>query len=400
MHYESAGATAFDLEDGDLTHRILTCPPPECMPFGCPGHELRRKGIQGCGADTATAAVGTLLTFDFVVLDHSVPPAVSRESRLIRVTSPCAAAEIYCPDLEAPYDCGSSDCVSRAELVAAQPPADEPPYLNFTAALPPALIANGSSARAAASLADIPESLLSALGERRVSSIGHVAVRCGAAMPVPLSVCVAPGAPAACVAHAWHADASNVAAGWAFAVSPVTDPACTTERMQSGACAACTAEAALIGGCLPGMYAFALRAQAPNGLWSDAQIAVAVAVQAAVVSGEVGVRVTVRTSAHNGTDTGASAAEVEERLENTLGAAGQSGVSEVALAVGSAMAEALTLHDGACSLGPFENMADAGSVVVDAGTTASPVVVASSVGGDGRKVLMVRFPATNDSHVP
>jgi hypothetical protein len=36
---------AFDAEDGDLSENVLACPPDKCLPFGCPGHELRRKGV-------------------------------------------------------------------------------------------------------------------------------------------------------------------------------------------------------------------------------------------------------------------------------------------------------------------------------------------------------------------
>jgi hypothetical protein len=38
------GVVATDREDGDLTHKVLACPPQNCMPFGCPGHEFMVKG--------------------------------------------------------------------------------------------------------------------------------------------------------------------------------------------------------------------------------------------------------------------------------------------------------------------------------------------------------------------
>lgn len=385
------GATAFDPEDGDVTPRILTCPPDECMPFNCPGHELRRKGIQGCGADTDTAAVGTLIKFDFVVMDLSVPPAVTRATRLVRVVSPCAASETYCPDLDAPYDCGSSSCSARAALIAAEPPPPEPPYLSFTAALPPALIGSSAAARALASQSDVPASLLDVVAQNGITAMAHVAVRCGAAMPVPLALCAGPGDPSQCVVDALHAEATSATAGWAFAVSPVPDPACTSERMQSGVCAACTAEAALIGGCLPGTYAFLFDAQAPNGLWSAGPAVAVVHVRAAVVTGEVSARVTVRTAARNSSSAGDGGA-ADERLSDAL-ASGRSGVSEVALAAASGLAEAIAQHDGVCGLGPFGSSVGVGSILVEPGTGSGDAAVASSPQVDGSNLLTVLSPS-------
>ena len=40
------GVVARDVEDGDLTSRVLACPPTECLRFGCPGHEFVVKGAQ------------------------------------------------------------------------------------------------------------------------------------------------------------------------------------------------------------------------------------------------------------------------------------------------------------------------------------------------------------------
>lgn len=352
-----------DPEDGNITSRILTCPPGECLPFNCPGHELQRKGIQGCGADTDTADVGTVLSFDFVVMDLSVPPAVTRATRLLRVVSPCAAAETYCPELEAPHDCGSSSCPARAALLASEPADPVAPHLNFTTALPPALIADAAVASAPASPAVVPATLLESLAQAGAHAVGHVPALCGAVLPVPLGACAGPSDPDLCTANAWHADASSAMPGWAFALSPVTDSACTSERMQLGECAACTADAALFGGCLPGVYAFALSAQAPNGLWAEAHAAVVVSVRAVVVSGDVGVRVVVRATATNGS-TADDAASAEARLQAAMAGAGDSEVSEVALAAGRAFAAALPLHGGTCSLGPFGDERNGGSVVV------------------------------------
>ena len=39
-----SGVVAVDDEDGDLSARVLSCPPASCLAFGCPGHEFAVKG--------------------------------------------------------------------------------------------------------------------------------------------------------------------------------------------------------------------------------------------------------------------------------------------------------------------------------------------------------------------
>jgi hypothetical protein len=51
------GASAWDLEDGNLTPRVLACPPTACLERGCPGHEFAAKGLSGCL--NTSAPVGT-----------------------------------------------------------------------------------------------------------------------------------------------------------------------------------------------------------------------------------------------------------------------------------------------------------------------------------------------------
>ena len=122
-----AGATARDEEDGDLSERILSCPPMSCMNFGCPGHELSRKGLSGCGIDTVRAPVGTWFSLNFTVFDLHIPAATTNVQRIVLVVSPCSQEEVYCPELARPdhptgqHACGSSDCASRAAILALQP---------------------------------------------------------------------------------------------------------------------------------------------------------------------------------------------------------------------------------------------------------------------------------------
>jgi hypothetical protein len=74
---------------------VLACPPASCLPRGCPGHEFRKKGIQGCGIDTS-APVGSVFSLTFVVLDRWLPPAMATTERVITIRGPCPAAAHFC----------------------------------------------------------------------------------------------------------------------------------------------------------------------------------------------------------------------------------------------------------------------------------------------------------------
>jgi hypothetical protein len=144
MHFKSAGATAWDEEDGDLSSNILSCAPDSCMAFNCPGHESFRKGLSGCGINTVNGEVGSVLSLTFSVSDFSYPPATTTVQRLITVISPCKYGEIYCPELAQPahpsgeHACGSTDCVSRAAILALLPvePTIVAPSIEFSTAVP------------------------------------------------------------------------------------------------------------------------------------------------------------------------------------------------------------------------------------------------------------------------
>ena len=86
------------MEDGNLTTHVLACPPQECLPFGCPGHELYVKGLAGCGVDTASAPVGATFNITFTVFDHHRPPGYASIQRTLTIAaSPCPAGQFYCP---------------------------------------------------------------------------------------------------------------------------------------------------------------------------------------------------------------------------------------------------------------------------------------------------------------
>jgi hypothetical protein len=127
------------------------------MPFNCPGHESFRKGLSGCGIDTANAPVHTVFYLPFTASDLGMPSATSTVVRLITVVSPCGQEEgIYCPDLAKPahstgeHACGTTGCIFRAAILALQPMELKPtlvaPSIEFSTSLPVSAISKKSYA--------------------------------------------------------------------------------------------------------------------------------------------------------------------------------------------------------------------------------------------------------------
>ncbi|KAK3266543.1 hypothetical protein CYMTET_24838 [Cymbomonas tetramitiformis] len=88
------GATASDEEDGDLTARVLACPPSSCLASGCAGHEFATKGVAAC-LDTS-AEVGTVFEIEFLVFDSNVPAANASVANVS--LAPCASysTRVWC----------------------------------------------------------------------------------------------------------------------------------------------------------------------------------------------------------------------------------------------------------------------------------------------------------------
>ncbi|KAK3272169.1 hypothetical protein CYMTET_19521 [Cymbomonas tetramitiformis] len=105
------GAEATDDVDGNLTGRVLSCPPESCLDTGCPGHEFVTKGIEGC-LDTAAEA-GTTFQLEYVVFDDALPPNVATVTRLITISKPCDDGFELCEDLT----CSSLSCADRDMLL-------------------------------------------------------------------------------------------------------------------------------------------------------------------------------------------------------------------------------------------------------------------------------------------
>eukprot|EP00798_Chlamydomonas_sp_ICE-L_P031297 gene31297-6445_t len=114
------GAAAFDKQDGDLTFKVLACPPADCLDAGCPGHEFIKKGIVDCGVDTSAD----------VVFDSGTPPLRSQISRSIIIGEPCEKGTNYCDGI-----CTEVSCTTYAALVAKNggvPLIPKPPKIVFT----------------------------------------------------------------------------------------------------------------------------------------------------------------------------------------------------------------------------------------------------------------------------
>lgn len=122
-HLCEMGPIAYDEEEGPISERVLACPPADCLARGCPGHELQKKGLLGCGVDTKNAPIGTTFSVTFVVFDSHRPAASASITRTVTVISPCLMSQIYCADRA--VQCASVPCETRDavdEVAILEPP--------------------------------------------------------------------------------------------------------------------------------------------------------------------------------------------------------------------------------------------------------------------------------------
>ncbi|KAK3271972.1 hypothetical protein CYMTET_19706, partial [Cymbomonas tetramitiformis] len=119
------GIIASDKESGDLTARVLSCPPSDCLSRGCPGHETVYKGINGC--INTSSAVGTVFEISFIVYDDAVPAQEASVQRHITIISPCASGEQLCAD----YACSNVDCAMRDSVMTEAEEDGTPPIVSF-----------------------------------------------------------------------------------------------------------------------------------------------------------------------------------------------------------------------------------------------------------------------------
>lgn len=125
------GANATDAEDGNLTSKVLACPPESCLAYGCPGHEFEVKGLQGCPLDV-NATISSFFNLTFVVYDSAIPPNMAAVSRMVTIMSPCEEGMNYC-ELDPPvWECTKLSCDELEQLKALEDPVDlSPPVITL-----------------------------------------------------------------------------------------------------------------------------------------------------------------------------------------------------------------------------------------------------------------------------
>ncbi|KAK9804848.1 hypothetical protein WJX72_008548 [[Myrmecia] bisecta] len=213
------GVTASDSEDGDRTAQVLSCPPAACLAQGCPGHEFRVKGLQGCGLDKM-ASIGQSIPITFMVFDTGVPPLNASMTRTVTIAPPCASGQSFCLKTGSTIDhfCSQVPC-DQLHLIAAAPvgPPPAPPLLTLLHAdsTNTSIVTYGSQASF---------SLLPCASTQQTS--------CGA----------------------FATDAQEGDISKYIQVTDVTP--CSTASSNAGQCLACDPGTATQGVCLPGNYTY------------------------------------------------------------------------------------------------------------------------------------------------
>lgn len=253
-----AGGQASDIEDGNLTSHIVSCPPDSCLATGCKGHEYEQKGIAGCGIDSVGGNIDQEFAIVFAVWDLGSPAQMATAQRTMRIVSPCAADQIFCDGVPG-YECGTLPCTARAQL-AALAPTPQRPRLFFT------------------------QQPLTKAG-----NVAAVSVPCGFALPVQLSVCSnATLLDGTCGVDA--VDSSGVASQDQLRSRMLrdVDSICSVQGSQNGTCALCPPAAIQQGTCPASSYQYTYYVDTADGLAAmPLQLQVSILHAAAAVSLQV-----------------------------------------------------------------------------------------------------------------
>ncbi|KAK3280793.1 hypothetical protein CYMTET_11384 [Cymbomonas tetramitiformis] len=255
------GVTAVSAATGaDLSMQVLSCPPAECLPFGCAGHEMwLQKGLSGC-FDTA-AEVGTVFQLKFTVFDDNMPPQNATVARLLTIVSPCAEGEELCED----DVCSASPCDVRASLTTEE-----------DVAAPDVSLLGVPSSSAAGGDSDSAFVLTASSGTIRTSRTtygqpppGGLLLRCSSMGELQAAAALNNGEGASdnvelnCSAAAWDEADGDVTGS--LEVEQVYDsPVCNGDEQGSDAqtcisSGSCTVAALRAGECAPGVYEYAWR---------------------------------------------------------------------------------------------------------------------------------------------
>lgn len=284
----NAGAFAVSIDGSPSSAVVLACPPQDCLPLGCPGHEFVRKGLRGCDVTSMTSPIGTSFTVTFLAFDPAAPGRSVSATRTVTVVSPCLTGQLYCPDLPG-EPCGTSPCSVRSLLVGqgaiqglGTPDEAQPlPRVRFAAAIIPAL--TGVTAQP---------------GKLWPQVSLDVTVPCGMPSPVPLQLCTAASAASSCGVVAEVLQAGTVVqpqaplqlyqtAGYA------PEQACSAVSIAAGTCMLCSADAISRGLCMAGWHELTYTARSPGGKLSSAAV-IRVTVMQRLAAAQVAVVCTVR----------------------------------------------------------------------------------------------------------
>jgi hypothetical protein len=224
------GATAAAGVDVNLTALVLVCPPASCVKsgVGCAGHTMAQKGLQGCGINISKAAVGDVLTLNFLVFDDQSPRRNATATRTLTVISPCASDEFLCDD----DTCSTVACELRDALALVDDSS------------PPAV------------------------------TLRHTALRVEYLTSTPVT-----GLTPCATAAAFQAEPAPPYTCWASAVdledgdvsSSVT---VAQDTLSCGACVICALEDASAGRCAPGRYFFLFQVTDDAGFMGTARLEV------------------------------------------------------------------------------------------------------------------------------
>ncbi|GFR49555.1 hypothetical protein Agub_g11601 [Astrephomene gubernaculifera] len=258
------GVSATDRLGTYITEQVYVCPPDTCYVNGiaCSGHEVWKKGIEGCV--NASASVGSQQEILFVVFDKWANQPRVTASRQLTIVSPCTnTADIYCAE---DNSCGSTSCDTRAVLrllasSTASASAQQGPLL---------LLVDGAdsspTAKAVAAAVSVNALLAANAAARFFNGSGplyaaqlEMTVPYGSAAPYSLLPCSGVRSLAGCGAVAVDAtdgEISTTIMTYPVCVSAVSYDYATDYGGSTSldACDTCSAEALSAGACLPGVY--------------------------------------------------------------------------------------------------------------------------------------------------
>ncbi|MEW5316415.1 MAG: hypothetical protein WDW38_007790 [Sanguina aurantia] len=247
------GGTVFDADEGNITSKLLLCPPDACLYQGrnCGPHLFSQKPLSACGGiNTATAEIGAVLTVQLAVRDATGLRAVAH--RIVTIVTPCLTGQTLCSD-----GCGQVPCASRGalgKLMAALTPTPPSILLLPNATTAASLISHLTAATTTTATTNTTSTANSTLASNAMPVNANASTVWTYNQPpaVSLQPCASLSGPAGCSAVAL--DGSGVDLSSAIAVEEVTQ--CAAAVNDVAPCMYCSPYLADAGICLPGVYTY------------------------------------------------------------------------------------------------------------------------------------------------